>query len=157
MSILYHSSLGILKAMADLVLYSQTTVLLIVCGLQNSEYSLHSAFTLRPFWIEAEFNKCSEFPPSPMLCITEMKLGVTVRTWQGLKAWWQWLTTTIEIILGNKCKLLCARPCRGFWVYWFIQSSQTTLGGRGYCCFHFTHGESEAPWGSVTCLRLQNE
>lgn len=56
--------------MTDLVLLSQTTVLLIICDLQTSEYSLHSAFTRSPFWIEAVFYKCSEFPHF-LCCITQ--------------------------------------------------------------------------------------
>lgn len=58
------------QAMTDLVLLSQTTVLLIICDLQTSEYSLHSALIRSPFWIEAVFYKCSEFPHF-LCCITQ--------------------------------------------------------------------------------------
>ena len=39
------------QAMTDLVLFSQTTALLVISNLIASEYSLHSAFTLSPFWV----------------------------------------------------------------------------------------------------------
>lgn len=39
------------QANTDLVLFSQTTALLVISDLLTSEYSLHCAFTLGPFWI----------------------------------------------------------------------------------------------------------
>lgn len=62
------------QAMTDLVLFSQTTDLLVISDLLISEYSLYSAFILSPFGFKQYFTNALGFQ-SPMLCSTEMKLG----------------------------------------------------------------------------------